>query len=753
MQRSIFGFTTFLVAITAIVSSPAGGEVARGTDSLSREMADDSWTLASPSGEISMTVELAAGSLHYSVIRNGMLVVQDSDLGLQRSDGTFALGLTLVSASAPSVIDESYTLVHGKSSQVRNYANERVLEFRNSAAKRIQLIVRAYDDGVAFRYRFPETSGTLRTVTEEYTSFHIAADGRAVIQPAWSETLHDIVPTEDPPSGVGGWGLPALFDLGHSWVMLAESDLDESYCGAWLDTGEEPREYRIKFPDLYYGEREPKWTLPWEMPWRVIIVGADVGRILESNLVSHLADASRISDPSWITPGRVSWHWWSGAPVGLMPVLKNYVNLAQSMSWEYSLVDADWDDYHSDEAMQGLVDYAADRGVGVFLWYNAAGPWNSYPYSPRDKMWDPSIRRAEMAKLVSWGVKGIKVDFFVSEKQIMIQHYLDVLEDAAAYGLLVCFHGSTPPKGWSRTWPHMMTTEAVRGAEYYKIDSMFPADAPLHNVEVAFTRNVVGPMDYTPVTFSDNWYPHLTTNAHELALSVVFESGLVHLADRISSYQTQPPEVQDFLRELPAAWDEIRFLEGDPSGYIVLARRKGAIWYLGGINGTDSPRQVNIDLVQFGYTGEGGSCIRDGATARTFISETISAAELDITMSPLGGFVAHFPTEAVDVPTDDPAANASTVARPVLDRIQPNPFTAGTRITYTVPRAARTRLAIYDTSGRRIRTLENAVRAAGHYDLFWDGTDDGGTAVAAGVYFCRLMADGQSATERLQRIR
>jgi hypothetical protein len=407
--------------------------------------------------------------------------------------------------------------------------------------------------------------------------------------------------------------------------------------------------------------------------------------------------------------------------------------------------------------MEGLVDYAAARGVGIFLWYNSAGPHNDYSFSPRDKMWDPVIRRAEMAKLSSWGVKGIKVDFFKSEKQIMIQQYLGILEDAAAEELLVCFHGSTAPRGWYRTWPNMMTTEAVRGAEYYKSEPTFPEDAPLHNVEVAFTRNVIGPMDYTPVTFSDNNYAHITTNAHELALAVVYESGLVHFADDIDSYTAQPQVVQDFLADVPAAWDEVRFVEGDPSSHIVLARRKGTDWYLGGLNGAGSPRDVSIDLTQFGYVGSGGSHISDGETPRTFSSGPITGTQLDVTMSPQGGFVAQLPGDPADImvspPIDDSAAEDTDGAQLFLDVIQPNPFTAVTRITYTLPGRAPTLLTVYDSAGRRIRRLVDAAQTAGPHSVAWDGTDEAGTPVPSGVYFCHLSIGEQTVTRRVLRLR
>lgn len=176
-------------------------------------------------------------------------------------------------------------------------------------------------------------------------------------------------------------------------------------------------------------------------------------------------------------------------------------------------------------------------GVGVFLWYNSGGPNNRVTEEPRDRMFDRSVRQEEMAWLAEAGVSGIKVDFFHSDKQAGIKLYLDILADAAEAGLMVNFHGSTIPRGWERTWPNLMSMEGVRGAEQYDFRPTYPEEAPWHNTVLAFTRNVVGPMDYTPVTFSDAMYPHVTTNAHELALAVVFESSLQHFADSVESYR------------------------------------------------------------------------------------------------------------------------------------------------------------------------------------------------------------------------
>ena len=252
----------------------------------------------------------------------------------------------------------------------------------------------------------------------------------------------------------------------------------------------------------------------------------------------------------------------------------------------------------------------------------------------------------EFAKLRELGVAGVKVDFFESEKQDMIAYYLDILEDAAQFEMMVYFHGCIVPRGWSRTYPHLMTLEGIRGAEWYNNTPHFTEPAPEHNTIVAFTRNVVGPMDYTPVTFTDSQHPHITTFGHELALSVVFESGIQHLADRPSGYRTLPPVVRDFLKKVPAVWDDTKLIDGYPGRNIVIARRKGTVWYVGGLNADADARVQNLkfdflsDKTTYQLT-----LISDGKAAREFDSREIEADSrdsIDINLLGRGGFAAVF---------------------------------------------------------------------------------------------------------------
>jgi hypothetical protein len=390
------------------------------------------------------------------------------------------------------------------------------------------------------------------------------------------------------------------------------------------------------------GEVNPTSTLPWTMPWRVVIVGDAAGRIAQSDLVSDLSPPSRVADTSWIKPGRASWSWWSESDSPKhAEALNRFVDLAADMGWEYSLVDANWN-FMETGKIEDVVAHAQEKGVGLLFWYNSGGPHNDVTEAPRDRMHLRDVRRAEFAKLREWGVRGVKVDFWHSDKQDRIRQYRDVLRDAADFHLLVNFHGCTLPRGWSREFPHLVGMEGVMGAEQYKFSAEYQARSAWHNTVLPFTRNVPGEMDYTPVTFTDHKYPHRTTNAHELALSVVFEVGIQHLADSDKSYRALPDGPKTFLKQVPAAWDEMRVLSGEPGKSVVIARRAGDVWYVGGISGEAAPRDARVAL---GFLAAGPwsmTLISDGTDDRAFAPSARAVTRQDVIEVPMrgrGGFV------------------------------------------------------------------------------------------------------------------
>jgi len=625
----------------------------------------NSWILSSPDRSIQIQIEtrsagnISDNSISYKVFKienqTKNIVLEQSRLGIRMQSRNYLNELVYISQEK-SRINESYEMVAGKRLKNINHGNQLKLKFKNQKGHPVQFIFRAYNDGIAFRYLFPDTANKMFTIKEELSSFNLPEDGQCWIQPydtigTWSPAyeygyLKDMPVGQEPPMTTG-WGFPALFHINDSWILLTESDLNRGYCGSHLAAEAPDGEYRIEFPHAWeaYGKWDsyPSSKLPWKTPWRVAIIGNKLETIVESKLVSHLAEPNRIEQTDWIKPGKASWSWWGDHTSGKnFKKLKNYVDFAAEMGWRYSLVDADW---HIMEGgtIQELVKYANQKNVGILLWYNSGGPHTKVMNAgPRDKMYDPVIRKKEMEKIRNWGIQGIKVDFFQSGKQEVINLYLDILQDAAKHKLVVNFHGCTIPRGWQRTYPNLLTLEAVRGAELYGYHKFPPRAVWLNNI-YPYTRNVLGSMDYTPVTFSD-YKPesgHITSYAHELALSVIFESGIMHLADRIEGYKSVPPGVLDFLKKVPVAWDEIFFLKGFPAKLTVIARQKGKEYYIAGING--EMREKFIDI-KYDFLDPGKYEIEmwlDGSNSRSFKYEqkTINAGTKDrLKLIKAGGF-------------------------------------------------------------------------------------------------------------------
>jgi hypothetical protein len=592
-----------------------------------------------------------------------LAVLNDSPLGIARDDQSFIDGLAFVSASTIRKIEQSYTIPHGKRSQYGNTCNEQTMVFQNARSARVELIVRVFNNGAAFRYRFPEKDAESRKVIQEATGYALPTEARCWMMPYDAPTqyspAYEVYYENDIPAGTScpkefGWAFPALFSVekGACWALLTEADMDRGYFGARLNSQAAKGVYRIRMPDadegLGTGSVQPSSSLPWQTPWRVIIAGT-LSTIVESTLVTDLSGASVVEDTSWIKPGRVSWSWWSDqdSPKNCTS-LKSFIDLAAEMGWEYTLIDANWT-IMENGTIHDLLRYAAEKKVGVLLWYNTGGPHNKVTEMPRGMMDLPSVRRFELERLRQWGVKGVKVDFFQSDKQNILSLYQDILSDAADFQIMVNFHGCTMPRGWSRTWPNLVSMESVRGEECYIFDKDYPARAPSYNTILVFTRNVIGPMDYTPVGFSNNRYPHKTSFSHELALSVVFESGWLHFSDSVQSYRSQPDFVKAFLKTVPTTWDDIRLLDGFPGDYAVIARKKGNRWYVAGINGLPTDKTVIVDSAFLGGGSWKRSLIGDGDSPGAFRHqvETITAGEKQtIRLGGFGGFVAElFPAE------------------------------------------------------------------------------------------------------------
>ncbi len=615
---------------------------------------NDVLMLKSPSGNLKVLVGNEQGKVTYQLFTktesSESLVLAPSPLGLVRSDGNFAEGLTFVKRTETKSVSDSYTMVSGKQKELTYRANEAGFTFQNENSQQMEIIFRLFDEGLAFRYFFPGQSNSAVWVVSENTGFAVPEGVDAwmsAYQQAqyWGDPAYesDFIPVKSgtPSKLEVGWAFPLLFNTGENWIFISEAGLDENYCGTHLNQNCPGGLYTISLPVANErrgeGSIHPSSSLPWTMPWRFVLVNRSLNSIAESSMMHHLAEPSKIDDTSWIKPGRVSWEWWSSALGRTVKTLNHFVDLAAEMEWEYSLIDEGWGSM-PDGNIQEVVDYAKSKNVDLIFWYNSGGRGDSTVKSENHILFNDDTRQQELARIAVLGVKGIKVDFFATDKQLAIELYHKMMKDAANNKLLVNFHGCTLPRGWSRTYPNLLTMEAVRGAESYIFSEAYPEIAASYNTIAAVTRGVVGPTDYTPATFSNQRYPHKTTAGHELALTLVYETGLLHPADKPEIYRALPEEVIDFLKIVPVTWDETRVLAAIPGELFVVARRNGEKWYLAGINGKKEPQQVDIELP---FTMTNPVMFADGETTSEFSIQNLSGDinSVSVEMKPDGGFV------------------------------------------------------------------------------------------------------------------
>lgn len=581
--------------------------------SLSASAADTAWSVASPDGKLSATVTLAAPAdtqptqpgvpaLTLSIQRENAPVLT-SRLGLQMAgaDGDFANSFTFVDHKS-AAIDETYPALSGKRSTVINQANQAVLRFQNAQRRPMELVVRASNDAIAYRYRFPG-EGSYQ-VTAEQSAFVLPAGAVA-----WAQPWRNNGETEYTRRSLGNLdkadlGNPMLLQLpDKSWALLTQAEVFGSYCalhfkGSSLGDGV----ISMAFPPDQKGPIQG--TLPLETPWRVVITGGTLATLVESDVIKNLNPPSKLADTAWIKPGRVAWSWWSDSrsPRSFEAQTK-FVDFAQEMGWEYVLVDEGWPVWEA--RVPELVKYAAQRNVGIILWRNAHG-----------------FDDATASKWAGWGVKGVKLDFIDSDRQDAYQKIYDTgYALTAKYNLLLNFHGCSKPAGESRTWPQNLTRESVKGAEAREVRS-------IANINYVFTRNVIGSMDYTPVQLSKA----PTTFAAQVALSVLFESGLQHFVDTPEVYRASP--AKEFLKVVPATWDDTKFIAGAPDEFVCLARRNGKDWYVGLNTAQPLTYKLPLNFLDKGARYD-ATLYKDGPTGKDIVVEALTVTAADEIAIPL----------------------------------------------------------------------------------------------------------------------
>lgn len=570
------------------------------------------YLISSPDKNIQVTCKPA--ELVYQIRYKGEIVLTDSKMGIVREDEDFSKNLQVIRASFPTRISDHYTMLNAKKKDINYTANRLLIETKTISGKKMNVIFQVANDGVAFRYEFPEQDKEIRSIKAEATSFRFPEGTRAWLQPKTeaqtgfehtnpSYEAHYMmdIPVGTASNSSNGWVYPALFKHKNIWVMITESGLERNYCGTALQQFSNGGEYHINFPQtpekIAGGALNPESALPWKTPWRIIAIG-NLKTIMESTLGTDLALPARKMDTSFIKPGKAAWSWVLEKDAAtIYPVQKKYIDYAADMKWQYCLIDANWDQTIGYDSVKILADYAKGKNVGLLLWYNSAGDWNTVKFTPKDKLLSHESRVKEFTRLRSMGIKGIKMDFFGGDGQSMIAYYQDILEDAADHHLLVNFHGATLPRGWQRTYPNLMTAEAVYGYEMITFSQDAANKAPEHSVMSAMVRNVFDPMDFTPMVL--NKIPginRVTTPAFELATAITFLSGIQHYAETPDGMKEVPVFVKDFLRKIPNSWDDLKFIEGYPGQLYVVARKTGNKWYVAGINGEKIDKHLTLDL-------------------------------------------------------------------------------------------------------------------------------------------------------------
>jgi hypothetical protein len=529
----------------------------------------------------------------------------DEVLGLRTIDADLTHDMKLAGTQTRQVT-ERYRMTTGKRlDRTANLAETRY-SLKNAKGQALDVVVRVANDGVAFRYELPGVTRT--TVLGEATRFIVPVDARAWLLPYGPQYEKERIESTAGGAASGDYGYPSLFRIGGSYVLVTEANADGRYDGSRLSHVAGSGTWGLTLADA-------RVDSTGVTPWRTVITG-DLATVTESTLVDDLADASRLTDVSWVRPGKVAWSWLSEHDSPSDPQRQRaYVDFAARNGIPYVLVDEGW----KDAWVPDLVRYANAKHVDILLWYH----WS--------KLDTPAKRMAELTKVKGWGVKGVKIDFMESDSQDRFRWYDATLADTASFQLMVNFHGATVPHGLARTWPHLMSMEGVRGAENNP-----PA---VGNTIQPFTRNVVGSMDYTPVALDAGRQE--ASIAHEVALPIVFESGWTHLADRPEAYESRPVALA-FLDQIPTVWDETKLISGTPGQDAIFARRSGHRWFIGAIS-AGAGRRLTVPLAWLQAGSWHADIVRDGVGRGDVVrSAQVVAADgnLSFDVPANGGFAA-----------------------------------------------------------------------------------------------------------------
>lgn len=582
-------------------------------------------SFVSPDGKIKVVVTDEQGTPDYTVSYNNEVFILQSPLGLKTNIGDFTEGMTLKAANSEvKQINEAYELATIKQRKVNYVANEAVCTFEKDGKVIYDIIFRVSNRDVAFKYRmYPQRETRSCIVQEEVTAFQLPEGTTTFLCPqvkpmggfARTYPSYETPYTVDEPTGKNGWGegytFPCLFKNNEKgWILISETGVSSAYCASRL-MGHEKGLYTIGYPQE--GENNGNGTntagipLPGETPWRTLTMGETLAPIMETTVPFDLVKP--LYEPSQkYEYGRGSWSWIIGMDGSTVyDVQKKYIDFSAAMGYQSVLVDALWDTQIGRDKIKELAEYGAKKGVALYLWYNSNGYWNDAPQGPRGIMSNTIARRKEMKWMQSIGIRGIKVDFFGGDKQVTMQLYEDILADANDYGLLCIFHGCTLPRGWERMYPNYASSEAVLASENLHF-SQGSCDNEAYNATIhPFVRNTVGSMDFGGSALNKYYNgkneprgsKRRTSDVFALATAVMFQSPVQHFALAPNNLTDAPAWAIDFMKEVPTLWDEVRYIDGYPGKYIIMARRTGDKWYVVGVNAQKEPLKLKIKLPMF----------------------------------------------------------------------------------------------------------------------------------------------------------
>jgi alpha-glucosidase len=624
--------------------------------------------IKSPNGNINLNLFIKDSSktLNYNVFYKDKKIITDSLLGLEINEIPIDHDFEIIKVIRESK-DEIYALVNGKAKEVRNNYNQVIVSVKSQNII-IDLTFRIYDDGVALRYTIPKQNSLAGIeIFSESTQFHFPANYRAwALRLDIRKTPHGFLKYS---SGYEGYysqttlkdidqdsliGMPLLIETEVGWVGITEANL-RNYAGMFLSgTKEFPTLLVSKLAPLSAGENlKVKTSTPCPSPWRVIMIGSEIGDLIESNLVLNLNEPRAIKDPSWIKPGKAAWPWWSGRVVkgekfkGGMntATMKHYTDFAARHNIEYLLIDAGWYCPESEAwekplqqditrvtaknlDLKEVIRYAEQHGVKVILWVHGA-----------------SLKK-QMAKALPLyqerGVAGIKVDSYGREDQEWVNFCWEVAKKAADHKLVVDFHGAYKPTGMRRTYPNVLTREGVLGLEWSKWSNKCTLE---HEVTIPFTRMVAGPMDFTPGAFAPEHFKFpwkvKGTRTRQLAMYVVYESPLQMLVDYPAAYEEE--RGFEFLKEVPTTWDKTLVIGGEVGEYVVIARMHGGEWWIGAMT-DENQRELSfsLDFLEEGaweaYIWEDGSKAAKDPISIQFRKEPVTPqSQIRAQLAPGGG--------------------------------------------------------------------------------------------------------------------